>query len=80
MYAIDGTAADAWFGRVKMGTHNLDDPRLVHGILTYDYFSMVRAIGQDGGGELAKPSDWKEVRFPAALVIIGPTTVVPWEE
>jgi hypothetical protein len=51
----------------------------VHGILTYDYFSMLRAIGQDGGGELAKPTDWKEVKFPAALVVLGPTTVVPWE-
>lgn len=79
MYAIEGTAADAWFARVKTGIHNLDDPRLVHGILTYDYFSIARAIGQDGGGELAKPSHWKEINFPAALVVLGPTTVVPWE-
>src|SRR5439155_9795672 len=78
MYAIAGTAADDWFARVKQGVHNLDDPRLVHGILSYDYFSILRAIGQDGAG-LAKPNDWKEVRFPAAFVIFGPTTVVPWQ-
>lgn len=78
MYAIEGTATNDWFARVKNGVHNLDDPRLVHGILTYDYFSIVKAIGE-AGGELAKPSDWKEVKFPAALVIFGPTTIVPWE-
>ena len=78
MYAITGTAADDWFARVKSGVHNLGDPRLVHGVLTYDYFSILRAIGQDGT-ELAKPNDWKEVRFPAAFVIFGSTTVVPWE-
>jgi hypothetical protein len=43
---------------------HLDDPRLVHGVLTYDYFSMIRAIG-DEGSALAKPADWTEVHFPA---------------
>ena len=79
LYAIAGTAADDWFTRVKSGVHNLDDPRLVHGILTYDYFTIVKAIGESGG-QLAKPADWTEVKFPAALVILGPTTVVPWQE
>jgi hypothetical protein len=51
---------------------------LVHGVLTYDYFSMIRAIGDQADGTLDKPSDWKEVPFPLALVILGPTQVVPW--
>lgn len=62
----------------EKGEEHLDDPRLVHGVLTYDYFSMIRAIG-DEGSALAKPADWTEVHFRLALVILGPTNVVPWD-
>ena len=74
---MEGTPTAEWFARLKKGEQHLDDPRLVHGVLTYDYFSMIRAIGDDSG-ELAKPADWTEVNFPLALVILGPTNVVPW--
>ena len=76
LYTVEGSAADDWFTRLKAGQPQLDDPRLVHGILTYDYFSMVRAIG-DSGGELGKPSTWTEVRFPLAMVVLGGTDTPP---
>jgi hypothetical protein len=38
---------------------------------------MVCAIGEKSG-ELAKPTDWTEIDFPLAFVILGPTNVVPW--
>jgi hypothetical protein len=76
LYAIAGTAADEWFARVKAGKEEFDDPRLVQGFLTYDYFSIVRAIGEKDG-KLLEPASWIEVAFPMALVILGPTTKVP---
>jgi hypothetical protein len=39
---------------------------------------MIRAIGDQVDDALDKPPDWVEVRFPLALVILGPTNVVPW--
>jgi len=54
LYAIEGSAANDWLARVRAGKPQLDDPRLVHGIFTYDYFSIVRAIG-DAGGVLGNP-------------------------
>jgi len=79
LYAVAGTPTDEWFGRVKNGQQQLTDPQLVHGVLTYDYFAMVRAIGETNGA-LNKPSAWTEIRFPLALVILGATDTVPWEQ
>jgi hypothetical protein len=75
-YAVEGSAADDWLDRLKAGHPQLDDPRLVHGILTYDFFAMVRAIG-DSGGTLGRPTEWTEVKFPLALVVLGGTETVP---
>lgn len=77
LYAVTGTATDDWFARLKKGQQNLDDPRLVHGILTYDYFAILRTLEQNG--QLSRSTEWLQVRFPLALVILGPTTVVPWD-
>lgn len=76
LYAIEGSAANDWLARVKAGKPQLNDPRLVHGIFTYDFFSIVRAIG-DSGGVLGKPDQWREVRFPLAFVLLGGTETVP---
>ena len=54
-------------------------PRLVDGFLTYDYFFIIRALGEKDG-KFGQPPAWVEVRFPMALVIPGPTTKVPWEQ
>ncbi len=79
LYAIEGTPADEWFARVKDGKEQFDDPRLVQGFLTYDYFAIIRAL-EEKDGKLAQPKSWVEVRFPMAMVILGPTTKVPWEQ
>jgi hypothetical protein len=62
--------------RLKAGKPQLDDPRLVHGLFTYDYFAIVRAIG-DPGGVLGKNEEWTEVGFPLAFVLFGGTETVP---
>ena len=79
LYAVEGTPVNDWLARLKKGQELMDDPRLIHGILTYDYFSMVRTIGEKNG-ELAKPADWTEIPFPLAFVILGPTSVIPWDD
>jgi hypothetical protein len=76
LYSVEGSAADDWLTRLKDGHPQLDDPRLVHGILTYDYFAMIRAIG-DSGGQLGKPEEWTEVKFPLAMVVLGGRNTLP---
>jgi hypothetical protein len=78
LFALEGSEANAWLARVKDGKPSLDDPRLVHGVLTYDYSQIFQTIGT-AGGQLGTPTDWTEVKFPLALVLLGGTTVVPWE-
>jgi hypothetical protein len=79
LYGVAGTPTDNWFVRVKRGQQQLTDPKLVHAILSYDFFAMVRAIGE-ANGVLNKPVSWTEIKFPLALVILGPTETVPWEQ
>lgn len=76
LYAIEGSAANEWLARLKAGKPQLDDPRLVHGIFTYDFFAIVRAIG-DAGDVLGTSEEWTEVRFPLAFVLLGGTDTVP---
>ena len=54
------------------------DPRLVQGLLTYDFFAFIRTLEQSG--TLTQPTDWTEVQFPLAMVVFGKTDVVPWDE
>jgi hypothetical protein len=63
--------------RTAQEAGRLDGSRLVRGVLTYDYFSMIRAI-VDENSALAKPADWTEVHFPFAIVVLRSTPVVPW--
>lgn len=78
IYSIESTEADAWLERLLNEVELLTDPRLVHGIFTYDFFAMVRRLEQ--GGTFTRPTDWTPIEFPLAFVIFGPTDVVPWEE
>jgi hypothetical protein len=55
LYAVEGTPTADWFARLKKGEQHLDDPRLVHAVLTYDYFSMIRAIGDRQTGRSRSP-------------------------
>lgn len=78
LYTINDSEADAWLEHLRNGVAALGDPRLLHGILTYDFFAFIRTLEE--GGTLTRPNDWNEVLFPLAFVVFGPTDVVPWEE
>jgi hypothetical protein len=78
IYTIDGSEADSWLAQVKedgMG----DDRVYLHGMLTYDYFALMRAVRTQGGDWL-NSEDWKPVEFPLALVVFGLPESAPWDE
>lgn len=79
VYSVEGTEADEWLERRLAGKKaSLSDPRMLHGFFTYDYFAILRIVND--GGKWSTNTEWTEIRFPMAFVILGPTTVVPWEE
>ena len=50
--------------------------RIWHGMLTYDYFSMVKALRKDGVWSGAE--SWSEVPFPISIVLFGEAEKAPW--
>jgi hypothetical protein len=85
LYTLDGTAADTWLAglmpvpgvlKPKISTKRV----LVHGVLTYDYFAMIRELHDAGASTWKKPAAWTEIPFPLALIVYGQTKTVPWEE
>lgn len=78
IYTLEGSEADSWLAQVKdsgMG----DQRTYLHGMLTYDYFSIVRAVRTRDGTWL-KPTDWMPVKFPLAFVVFGMPNEAPWSE
>jgi hypothetical protein len=78
IYTLAGSKADdrlANFSQTGTGNARL----LLHGLFTYDYFSILRAI-EGSDGNLTRPDTWKKVSFPLAFVVFGDTDTVPWEE
>lgn len=71
IYGMDGTPGGTLLESLKTQP---DDRRIfLHGLLTYDYFAIVRAARQQDGTWLKIPN-WKPVPFPLALVIFGEVT------
>ncbi len=81
LYTLDGTSADAWVGSV-LGGHTDTARHLLHGVLTYDYFSILKAVTKADGTFLPTSTlvSWKAVDFPIAFIVYGETATVPWEE
>jgi hypothetical protein len=78
IYTLAGSTVDTWLAGVKQ--KGLGSARtLVHGMFTYDYFQIVKAV-RSRDEEWTEPKDWTRVEFPLALVLFGETETVPWEE
>jgi len=78
IYTLSGSKADAWLASVKqsgLGKRR----RLMHGMFSYDYFEILRAVRKPDG-QWIDPADWTPVKFPLALVLFGETKTVPWKE
>jgi len=68
IYTLDQTSADGYLADLQ--TRNVDGHTYFHGLLSYDYFAIVRAaLGSDGA--LRKITQWKKIPFPLALLVFG---------
>jgi hypothetical protein len=73
LYTYVGTREDNLLANIAQGRE--PSRRLYfHGMFTYDYFSILRAV-RDADGTWLPVTDWTEVRFPLAFVVFGETRV-----
>jgi hypothetical protein len=81
LYTLAGTKADEWITNVMAG-HTDTDRHIIHGVLTYDYFSILKAVTKPDGTFLptASLASWKAVNFPLAFIVYGETETIPWED
>lgn len=69
LYTYPGTAIDDII-ESYLASAEVHQGGVVHGMLTFDYFSIVRTI-RSRTGEWLPVTDWAEVKFPLALVAFG---------
>ncbi len=71
LYTYSNTPEDASIAAI--GTSGNDEPSQtlpLHGLLTVDYFSVLKTVRDQSGTWLSVP-EWTEIRFPLALVVFG---------
>ncbi len=78
LYTLSGTEADTWLQDIAQGKGS-SRRILLHGLFTFDYFSIIKAI-RTQEGVWSTDSGWKNVEYPMAFVVFGETDVIPWEE
>jgi hypothetical protein len=63
-------------GQTDTGRH------MVYGVLTYDYFSILKAVTRTNGtfSPTSSLTAWKFVEFPIASIVYGETQTIPWED
>jgi hypothetical protein len=81
LYTLEGTSADDWVTSVQAG-HADTKRHIIHGILTYDYFAILKAVTKVDGSWLPASTlaSWKLVDFPIAFIVYGETETIPWED
>jgi hypothetical protein len=82
IYTLEGTAADSWLATIQVSSTADSQQHLMHGVLTFDYFAMIKALTTSDGSWIptAQLKNWKDIPFPLAFIIYGETQTVPWEE
>jgi hypothetical protein len=78
LYTLTGSQVDSWLDDVMKGKKT-SKRKMLHGLFTYDYLTIAKAV-RTPGGQWLRPSNWIEVPSPLALVVFGETDTVPWEE
>ena len=91
IYSLENTEADGFLTRLMTDSNDstTEDPRarddevfstrrIWHGMLTYDYFSMIKALRKDGVWSEAR--NWSKVPFPISIVLFGEAEDAPWGE
>jgi len=84
IYTLAGTVIDTWLAGLMSPAGQPStippDRSLIHGVITYDYFAMIRVLHPVGASAWLQPTDWTDVPFPLAFVVYGQTDTVPWSE
>ncbi len=74
IYTLPGTAEDQQLATWQQDwENNQEEPHhgaYFHGLTTIDHFSVWKTVTNSQGQKLAV-SDWKEVKFPLAMVVFG---------
>jgi hypothetical protein len=70
IYTYRGTPEDKAVAEVSQGINPHRKLRL-HGLLTYDYFTITRAVQDKNHHWLPEIDEWREVYHPLALVVFG---------
>lgn len=69
IYTYEGTPEDRTVRNVLAGS-NVSRRLYYHGMLTYDYFAVLRTVRDRDDAWLGVP-EWTRVRFPLAFVVFG---------
>jgi hypothetical protein len=75
LYTIAGSDIDLWLAAAASNP-NLAVGANLHGVITYDYFAMIKLL-HPRGQEWQKPPDWIPVPFPFAFVAFGEAADAP---
>lgn len=79
VYTLSPSSIDTWLGSTA-GTSSAGNQRkLVHGLFTYDYFSMLKTLHPKQQLWFT-PADWTPIKFPLAFVAFGEAETAPWGE
>jgi hypothetical protein len=79
LYTYDTTPEDKILADMRAGLQ-VTRRLYFHGMLTYDYFSIIKALRAPDRVTWLDQRDWTAVRFPLAFVVFGETSVEESEE
>jgi hypothetical protein len=81
LYAYPNSPADVILANIATGA-DMPDHLHLHGMLTYDFFSIMKAVQANAApfGWLSSVPNWKKVAYPLALVMFGDVEVEEPEE
>lgn len=79
IYTLAPSERDTWLSQLTTRGSNNDARVLLHGLFTYDYFSVQKTL-HPIGGDWQQPLDWTPVRYPLAFVVFGQAESAPWGE
>jgi hypothetical protein len=79
IYTLSPSAIDTWLASAAASAASGNERKLVHGLFTYDYFSVLKTVHPKQQNWLT-PADWTSIKFPLAFVAFGEAESAPWEE
>jgi hypothetical protein len=82
LYTLSGTDSDTWLEGIMNGKSS-SQRILLHGLFTFDYFSIIRALESKDSKDPKDwytGNDWIEIKYPLAFIVFGETETIPWEE